>query len=549
MEKNRPLKAGFIALSAVMMALLLGTAWGGGEQVVLDADRVEYEQARGFAVATGNVRITRGILRVFAPKVEYSAESQMIEAFSSPGERVVLLQGGQRMDGDHLTLDMASGEGVLTSAKGAFPAEKGEIYASGEDVTTYRFDTARTEGLVKGQVPEEFRDRVYQWQDVSSTTCPREGTPHYNLVSKKIIIIPGYRVVASKPRVYIGGKYIFTYPFDYMIDLRESSRSQVMPQVIYEGEKGIGITYGAPFMIGDISGRWKGFLWSKVDFEGALSLDYRFSDNVTLFADAVYSWNSDQKEKRFRPQWGANYNFGGWTGRLWWSQAESVTVEKALGETFTGTLWRKPEFSVNSPAWELPGSIGSFRVHGIWGEYETSSSTGTNTVTINRTGFGGSYSGSASMGDVTPSWGISYWWYDYGSRNRTQETITARFGLRWPIGPVSMTSTWVKRWADGGSPMSWDNYSDSEAFYQGMLVPLGSSWSIYARAGYNVMNSRLDEMYYRLTFANNCCYRIDFSYRDDLVGLDDWAGVVFVINAFPSHPFFFNTKQISEIDQ
>jgi LPS-assembly protein len=97
--------------------------------------------------------------------------------------------------------------------------------------------------------------------------------------------------------------------------------------------------------------------------------------------------------------------------------------------------------------------------------------------------------------------------------------------------------------------MSWDNYSDSEAFYQGMLVPLGSSWSIYARAGYNVMNSRLDEMYYRLTFANNCCYRIDFSYRDDLVGLDDWAGVVFVINAFPSHPFFFNTKQISEIDQ
>lgn len=546
MEKTRPMSKIAFAGAALIFVIALGTAWGSGEQVVLDADSVEYDQAKGFAVATGNVRMTRGILRVFATRVEYSAEEQTIEAFSSPGGPVVLLQGAQRLEGDHLSLDMVSGEGVLTKASGTFPAEKGEIFAEGADARTYRFDTARTAGMVKGQVPESLRDRVYRWEDVSTTTCPNTDHPHYNLVSKRVVIVPGYRLVATRPKVYIGGRYMFTYPFDYIVDLDENSRSQLMPQIIYEGEKGIGVSYGAPLMIGDISAKWKAFLWSKVDFEGTLSLEYRISDNVALFGDAVYSWNSDQQEKRFRPQWGANYDFSGWTGRLWWSQAESVTVEKDLGDTFKGTLWRRPEFSINSPSWDLPGSAGSLSIYGIWGEYETRSSTGTDTVTIQRTGIGGGWSGSVQMGDVKPFWGINYWWYDYGSRNRTQDILGARLGISWPLGPLSMTSTWKKSWAEGGSPMSWDEYSDSEAFYQGIDVPLGHNWSIYARGGYNLISSSLDEMYYRLTFANNCCYSLDLAYRDDLVGDDDWAGITFVINAFPSNPFFLGVKELSE---
>ncbi len=97
--------------------------------------------------------------------------------------------------------------------------------------------------------------------------------------------------------------------------------------------------------------------------------------------------------------------------------------------------------------------------------------------------------------------------------------------------------------------MSWDEYSDSESFYQGINVPLGSNWRIYARGGYNLISSSLDEMYYRLTFANNCCYSLDFAYRDDLVGEDDWAGINFVINAFPSHPFFLGAKEIEEFGE
>ena len=549
MERSSPLKKIVMAAVILSFAAVLGTAWGGGGQIILDADSVEYDQARGFAVATGNVRMSRDILRVFAPRIEYDAGQQTIKAFSSPEGRVVLLQGAQRLEGDHLDLDMISGEGVLTSAKGRFPAEKGEIFASGSDVTTMKIQTARDEGSAKGRIPAGVREggRVFRWNSVGITTCPEEN-PHYQLVSDRLVIIPGYRITASKPKVYIGGRYLLTYPFDYVVELAdgEGSRSQFMPRVMYEGEKGVGVSFGAPFMIGDISGRWKAFLWSKVDFEGALSLEHRFSDSVRLFAEGDYSWNSDQKEKRFRPQWGADYDFGGWRGRLWWSQAESVTVERALGDTFTGTLWRKPEFSLNSPSWKLPGSIGSISLHGIWGEYETTSSTGSDTVTIRRSGVGGSVSGSSEHGSIRPFWGFGYWGYDYGSDYDTQEVTNAHFGLIWPAGPLTMTSTWKRQWVDGGSPMSWDDYSESEAFYQKIAIPLGEKWKLAVRGGYNLKENNLDEMFYRLSFIGADCYRVDLSYRDDRTGDDSWAGVTFVINAFPSHPFFLGSKEIQE---
>lgn len=547
MERIRPLRKIILAGIALFLAVAMGTAWGSGDQVILDADRVEYDQVKGFAVATGNVRMTKGILRVFAPRVEYSAEEQTIEAFSSPEKDVVFLQGDQRLEGDHLNLDMISGEGTLTKASGSFPAEKGRMYVSGSDVTTMKVRTAKGEGLAPGRIVKGAveGDRVFNWSNVGFTTC-QASVPHYQLVSKRLVIIPGFRVIVSRPDILIGGKLLLSYPFDYVIDLSEGSRSQLLPQVMYEGDKGIGISYGAPFMIGDINARWKAFLWTEVDFEAALSLDHRLSDNVSLFAAADYSWDPDQQEKRFRPQWGADYDFNGWMGRLWWSQAESVTIEKDLGDTFKGTLWRSPEITLFSPWWQCTNLFGSWQIRASWGDYETVSSSGTGKVKTTRSGIGGAYSGSVTLHKVRPFWGLDYWWYDYGSSFGSQEVLNARFGVSWPIGPLSMTSTWTRRWVEGNSPMSWDEYSDSESFYQKVVIPFGDSWSLAVRGGYNLIDSNLDEMYYRLSFESNCCYRIDLSYRDDMVGDDDWAGLTFVINAFPSHPFFLGAKEIEE---
>ena len=140
-------------------------------------------------------------------------------------------------------------------------------------------------GLVTG-------DQVYQWRNVGFTTCPAEN-PHYQLVSKRLVVIPGFRLVASKPAVYIGGKYLLSYPFDYVIDLSNGSRSQFLPQVMYEGDKGVGVSYGAPLAMGDVNARWKAFLWSGVGLEAVLSVDHRFSDGIVFFADASYTWDGD----------------------------------------------------------------------------------------------------------------------------------------------------------------------------------------------------------------------------------------------------------------
>jgi lipopolysaccharide assembly outer membrane protein LptD (OstA) len=98
--------------------------------------------------------------------------------------------------------------------------------------------------------------------------------------------------------------------------------------------------------------------------------------------------------------------------------------------------------------------------------------------------------------------------------------------------------------------MSWDDYSDSEAFYQKVSFPLSETWRATVRWGYNLRSEDLEEMYYRLGYSNNCCYRFSVEYRDDLTNEnDDWAGFVFVLDAFPSNPFFFNTRSIQEFDK
>ncbi|MDI9392478.1 MAG: hypothetical protein QM449_04390 [Synergistota bacterium] len=543
----RPLKVLVSAFAVLLFFFCPLSAAAGDGSIVLEADRVEYDQASGFAVATGRVRISRDLIRVFAPRIEYSAVNHTIEAFSDADSRVVLFHGAQRLEGELLTLDMISGEGLFRNASGSFPAEKGEIHASGADVTTIRIKEGQRLESVPGRIQKGLveGDQVYRWSDVGFTTCSTD-TPHYQLVSKRLVVIPGYRVVASKPAIYVGGKHLLSYPFDYVIDLSEGSRTQFLPQVMYEGDKGLGVSFGAPLVMGDVNARWKAILWSEVDFEGALSLDYKATENIRLFAEGWYSWDDDENEKRFRPQWGADYDFGGWTGRIWWSQAESVTVEKELGDTFEGTLWRDPEFTFFSPRWDIQGLMGSWQLSGVWGDYETRSSTDSDTVSIQRSGLGANYSGSAELGDTSPFWDVSYWWYDYGSGDGTQKITTVKLGLKWPLGPVSMTSLWRKRWVDGGSPMAWDDYSDSEVFYQKAAIPFGEHWSFTVRGGYDLRESSLDEMYYQLSYENTCCFRVDLAYRDDRVGDDDWAGLVFVLDAFPSHPFFLGAREIEE---
>lgn len=551
MKLSSCLIVAFVSLMLLFPCIGVGEAASGGN-VILEGDKVVYEQATDTAYAEGHVKMKYADIRVWAIKATYHVKLNKIEALGTKDAPIVLLQGAQRMEGQRLELDLASGEGSISEAYASYPAENGFAYAKGGKVSTIKTQSLKSSGWVKkSPSPSKIKsERVYKWENTSLTTCP-EPVPHYSLKTKKLVVFPGYRAIVTKPRVFLKEHFLFTYPFDYIVPLTEKEEaSPLMPTLAYDSDKGVGISIGTTYEAGEVSGRWKAYYWSKKDFEGALQANWAFNDNLKFFAEGDYSWDSDRDEKRFRPKWGAIYDDGNWYAKLLWSQAENVTVEKALGDTFKGVLWRKPEFEVRTPYYELEGIKSKLALYGRWGDYETSAYDGSNEVSIKRTAFGAALSGSTTIGDVRPYWYVSQWHYDYSGAGDSQDTTYVKGGLSWSVGKVNFSSTWVRRWVWGDSPMSWDDYSDSKSFYQKVSFPLSEAWTATVRGGYNLRTEDLEEMYYRLGYSNHCCYRFDVEYRDDLTNEnDDWAGFVFVLDAFPSNPFFFNTRTIQEFDK
>ncbi|HPF85444.1 MAG TPA: hypothetical protein PK008_08440, partial [Aminivibrio sp.] len=90
--------------------------------IILDGDRVIFDQASGMAEAEGTVRLRQDNVRIFSHRMEYDTVNQHAVATSRPGEVVTLLYGGNRFTGKTLEYDMDAGEGVLTDATGDLPA-------------------------------------------------------------------------------------------------------------------------------------------------------------------------------------------------------------------------------------------------------------------------------------------------------------------------------------------------------------------------------------------------------------------------------------------
>ena len=104
-------------IGCVVLCLLLllevafplpGETQGESEDAVfLDADKVVFEEETGLAVAEGNVRVRRDVLRVFAHRVEMDSTEQVMSATSEPGKKVTLIQG-DRVHGDSLRYNLLS---------------------------------------------------------------------------------------------------------------------------------------------------------------------------------------------------------------------------------------------------------------------------------------------------------------------------------------------------------------------------------------------------------------------------------------------------------
>jgi len=548
MEKAGTLKPLFLFFVTFSLATFLCGQASAREpvEVVLEGDRVVYDQQKDVAHAEGNVRLRYGDLRLFADRVVYKTVENTVEAYSGESGRLTLFQEGQELKGSRLFFDMVSGEGKVYDAYGKYPAERGHVYLNDGTAETIQVSRLNEKQWVRSPVSEEviMGDRVYKWEDTAMTSCP-ENPPHYSLVSKKVVVLPGYRAIVKKPKLYLKEHFIFTYPFDYIIDLRKREADPMAPSLVYDGDKGVGIMWGRSNESGRLTTRWRMIYWSEVDLEPSVFVNYELNGNLDLYAHQEYSWDSERDEKRYRPRWGAVHTANGWETRLEWAEAQSVNVEKALGDTFEGVLWKSPELSIRSPRYELPGEIGGIDITAMWGSYEGLSVSG-HESSADRLAGRVRLSGSTRAGDLRPFWSTSYWHYDYASPSETQRRTDVVFGVAWPVGDVQMVTDWRRRWVSGWSPLLWDRYSDEEALYQSVAIPLGKTWKFTTRAGYNLRTEDIEEMYYRLDYDNHCCYNVRLEYRDDLVGDDDWAGLVLLFDAFPSHPFFLNTRSIEE---
>ena len=443
-------------------------------EVFLDADEISYSEKTGLATAEGNVKVRNKEVRLFAPYAEYDADTNIVDAYSDHRENVVIMSGGDRFTGKNLKYNMETRRGILTQVSGKSEA----MYMQGGTVRLMPIEDAVKLGIVraprKKRKQSESED-VAEWLGVTSTTCDFTN-PHYRLVSKKVVVYPGKRTVIKKPKFYIGKTLIMAYPFDYIANSKRN-RDALMPIIRYNSNKGMGFGIKGPIDMGDMGELdVAGLYWSKGIWEARFNYNYEIMDSLSLFASVKHLYNEDTDDTLWRPAWGLQYEKDGWLAKLWWAERDLIGNEIMTDVSVDYDVWRKPEFSLHTPWFKDGVSGGQFRLFGVWGKYSESKDG----EWTERFAYGAEYQGQPkwSLWIFKPFYGARYTRYDYYDKDRTQDVTNAWFGFSYKIGDFSLASSYYRRWADGGSPMAWDSYSNSEYFTQSISfpLPLGASW-------------------------------------------------------------------------
>ncbi|MCR5336466.1 MAG: hypothetical protein K6E42_07940 [Synergistes sp.] len=505
--------------------------------VTIDADNVSYNENTGLAIAEGNVRIRNSEVYLTAPYVEYDSQRNVADAYSDSRENVVIESSatGDTYSGKHLKYNMNSKRGVLTQAS----TKTGALYLSGGNARVMPIEDAEELGIIrKAKKKRTASEDIAEWLDVTATTCDFE-TPHYKLVTKKLIIYPGKKTILRKPKIYFGKTLLLTYPFDYIAGKKTDG---LVPIVRYDSTKGGGLGIKGPIDIGrfgelDIAAIY----WTQDIFEARVRYNYNITDDLRLFANTARLYNDDIDETVWRPSWGLAYEKNGWEARLWWAEREIIKADDEAGSTDDYDVWRKPEFYINTPWFDEPLTGGRLRLTGIWGKYKDNSRFSTGNYT-ERFVYGASYIGRPkwSLGIFKPFYGARYFVYDYPDNDRTQKVTNAWFGFRYKIGEVSLSSAYRRRWVDGSSPMRWDRYYDNEYFIQTISFPLPipakpwQKWSLSIAGRYDLKHDDISSLRYTLSYDMHCMtWRL--WYHDNRSDDEKKVGLTFFINAYPEY--------------
>lgn len=504
----------------------------------LDADKITFDDATGIAAAEGSVSVQNSDLRLYAPYVEYDSAAGRIKAESTTEGGVTFITRQGRLNGEKVEYDIASRRGIFTRPNGKIDA----FYVKGDtlEVKPAAESTAISERR-RATVDDDMLSA--EWQTASVTTCSMPH-PHYRFEAKSLTVVQSVCVIISKPKVYLGEKAIFTYPFDYFISLREADRRHkqaIFPRIGYESKKGAGLGLGAGVGWGSGYAELEAIAWTKGIYEGDLFIAQDLSKELYIYADLSRAYDKDREETKWRPGWGAHYESKGWQVDAAWAQRALVTTEKRAGRDSRYVVWKEPEVNVMSP-W-FPDNVydGQFRFLGSWGRYEDA--THGRGPKVDRAGLGAQMQGEflSSREAFRPFYNAVYWYYKYNSDLQdadSQQILEGVIGVDWKLGNrFDMQTAYLRRWSWGRSPMLWDEYMDRQELYQQVYYNIPTkekeiNWRLGVRAAYDLDDSELAEMVYSVAYDQHCLLW-EAVYRDDRAGDDDWLGVTLTIKAFP----------------
>jgi LPS-assembly protein len=521
----------------------------GQEEVVLDAERVSYDDETGRAAAEGGAVLTYGDTRIHAERIDYDAATQTVKASPLPGQTVRLQSGGRTLTSDGLEYNLLTSEGVLLDAKSSVPVGEGTLYVSGGSLQVLPYSLAEERGLVRRN--SAGQTYVGIWENVSATTCGL-AHPHYRIETKRILFVPGRRLVAKRPRLYLGNTYVFTYPMDYIVNLdRKALKYSIVPYVQNDERKGTGAGLSGAFAWESGSISLGAAYWGNTGFEWLAEVDQRIAGALGVRGGVTYSWDEEWDEKIYHPYVSLYYEERGWRASLFWAWREYIEDRKDSLYKYRGRLDRKPEFSLLTPWWRDPGGTPAwFRLGAAWGSFrektalftgDTVARYGASIRSYGETPLGGTLSKveQGGPGGFDFFWNVSYgaWFYDQDGED--QEIFEGILGLRGRLGPLELGLGYERRYVWGASPMLWDSYREAEKIHQKIRIPLGREFFAAVRGSYDLQEAFVDDVHYALQWINDCL-KWELAYHDDRTrAADDRITLSVSILAFPNTPASF----------
>lgn len=542
------IKRSLVLCITIVIACLCNGAFAadGIGDVKIDADTISFSQGDGVAAADGNVRISNGQMRLFAPHVEYDSSSHVIDAEADSRGSVTFITPSGRLSGQKLRYDVMDRHGIFTHPSGKID----RFYVKGESLEVLPLSEVPNVRKRKGTVIGED-DMSAEWSGASITTCDRPD-PHYRFEASSLIIHEGVSAIIKSPKVYLGSKPIFSYPFDYYIPLARTERRHrqaIFPKIGYESQKGagLGLTAGYGWTSGFVDVGLIG--WTEGMIESEISITQDIGESSYVYAELDRLYDKDSDVTQWRPTVSVRTELSGWTADLTWSQRQLMTLEKRAGVDSRYVVWKRPEFSVISPWMDDVASGGRFRVMASWGEYEDAIYRPGELY--RRYGFGAQLKGESNdrRQKFKPFYNAVYWFNRYADdASSTQQILDAALGVRWSLGKFDLETAYLRRWRWGSSPMRWDLYDDRQEIYQGATIVLPTkdkeiNWQLGVRAAYDIDDKKISEMVYKVGYDMHCMLW-EAVYRDDRIGSDQWFGLNLTVKAFPDSTARLGTAEM-----